>query len=83
MRVERVDVFVIGGGGTGSDVTAALAGAGMNVAMADREALGGECANFGCDPSKAMLKAARVAALAREQASSASGWGPSRSTSPP
>jgi pyruvate/2-oxoglutarate dehydrogenase complex dihydrolipoamide dehydrogenase (E3) component len=65
VRVERVDVFVIGGGGTGSDVTAALAGAGMNVAMAEREALGGECANFGCDPSKAMLKAARVAALAR------------------
>jgi pyruvate/2-oxoglutarate dehydrogenase complex dihydrolipoamide dehydrogenase (E3) component len=63
--VERVDVFVIGGGGTGSDVTSALAGAGMNVVMAEREALGGECANFGCDPTKAMLKAARVAAIAR------------------
>src|SRR5439155_2690218 len=33
VHVERVDVFVIGGGGTGSDVTSALAGAGMNVAM--------------------------------------------------
>src|SRR5947208_7475891 len=65
VHVERVDVFVIGGGGTGSDVTSALAGAGMNVAMAEREGLGGECAHFGCDPTKAMLKAARVAALAR------------------
>lgn len=63
--MERVDVFVIGGGGTGSDVTYALAGAGMNVVMAEREVLGGECANFGCDPTKAMLKAARVAATAR------------------
>jgi pyruvate/2-oxoglutarate dehydrogenase complex dihydrolipoamide dehydrogenase (E3) component len=63
--MERVDVFVIGGGGTGSDVTYALAGAGMNVVMAEREALGGECAHFGCDPSKALLKAARVAAMAR------------------
>jgi pyruvate/2-oxoglutarate dehydrogenase complex dihydrolipoamide dehydrogenase (E3) component len=63
--LERVDVFVIGGGGTGSDVTFSLSGAGLRVVMAEREVLGGECANFGCDPSKAMLKAARVAATAR------------------
>jgi pyruvate/2-oxoglutarate dehydrogenase complex dihydrolipoamide dehydrogenase (E3) component len=63
--VEKVDVFVIGGGGTGSDVTFALAGEGLRVAMAERENLGGECAHFGCDPTKAMLKSARVAALAR------------------
>ncbi|TMK82045.1 MAG: NAD(P)/FAD-dependent oxidoreductase [Actinobacteria bacterium] len=63
--MERVDVFVIGGGGTGSDVTGALVRAGMRVAMAERDQLGGECAHYGCDPTKAMLKAARVAALAR------------------
>ena len=63
--MEKVDVFVIGGGGTGSDVTYALAGDGIRVAMAERENLGGECAHFGCDPTKAMLKSARVAALAR------------------
>jgi pyruvate/2-oxoglutarate dehydrogenase complex dihydrolipoamide dehydrogenase (E3) component len=63
--MERIDVFVIGGGGTGSDVTGALARAGMRVAMAERDQLGGECAHYGCDPTKAMLKAARVAALAR------------------
>jgi pyruvate/2-oxoglutarate dehydrogenase complex dihydrolipoamide dehydrogenase (E3) component len=66
--MEKFDVFVIGGGGTGSDVTYALAGAGMRVAMAEREHLGGECAHFGCDPTKAMLKSARVAALARRAA---------------
>lgn len=63
--MKRVDVFVIGGGGCGSDVTYALSGAGLAVMMAEREVLGGECANFGCDPTKAMLKSARVAALAR------------------
>ena len=66
--MDKVDVFVIGGGGTGSDVTYALAGAGLRVAMAERERLGGECAHFGCDPTKAMLKSARVAALARRAA---------------
>jgi pyruvate/2-oxoglutarate dehydrogenase complex dihydrolipoamide dehydrogenase (E3) component len=66
--MERTDVFVIGGGGTGSDVTYALAGAGVDVVMAEREVLGGECANYGCDPTKAMLKAARVAATARRSA---------------
>src|SRR5439155_2193412 len=45
LPMEKVDVFVIGGGGTGSDVTYALAGAGLNVVMAEREVLGGECAN--------------------------------------
>ena len=63
--MEKIDVFVVGGGGTGSDVTHRLAGEGLSVVMAEREFLGGECSNFGCDPTKAMLKSARVAALAR------------------
>jgi pyruvate/2-oxoglutarate dehydrogenase complex dihydrolipoamide dehydrogenase (E3) component len=66
--MERVDVFVIGGGGTGSDVTGALAEAGLRVVMAERDRLGGECSHYGCDPTKAMLKAARVAAAARRAA---------------
>jgi pyruvate/2-oxoglutarate dehydrogenase complex dihydrolipoamide dehydrogenase (E3) component len=65
MRVERVDVFVIGGGGLGGDLTGALASAGLNVVMGERGKLGGECSHFGCDPTKAMLKSARVAAQAR------------------
>jgi pyruvate/2-oxoglutarate dehydrogenase complex dihydrolipoamide dehydrogenase (E3) component len=66
--VEHVDVFVVGGGATGSDLTGSLAGAGLKVALAERDKLGGECANYGCDPTKAMLKSARVAALARRAA---------------
>jgi len=49
--VERVDAFVMGGDGTGSEVTGALAGAsagaGLTVAMAQRDRLGGECWHFG------------------------------------
>lgn len=63
--IERFDVFVIGGGGTGSSVTLRLANAGLEVAMAERDRLGGECTNYGCVPSKALLKAARVASLGR------------------
>jgi pyruvate/2-oxoglutarate dehydrogenase complex dihydrolipoamide dehydrogenase (E3) component len=63
--MEKIDVFVVGAGGTGSDVTYRLAGEGLSVVMAEREHLGGECSKFGCDPTKAMLKSARVAALAR------------------
>lgn len=63
--MERVDVFVIGAGGTGSDITHALSGEGLSVVMAERDVLGGECAHYGCDPTKAMLKAARVAATAQ------------------
>jgi pyruvate/2-oxoglutarate dehydrogenase complex dihydrolipoamide dehydrogenase (E3) component len=62
---RRVDVVVVGAGGTGSDVCTALARAGLSVVMAEREVLGGECSHFGCDPTKALLKSARVAALAR------------------
>ena len=35
--MERVDVFVIGGGGTGSDIAYALAGAGLTVVMATHD----------------------------------------------
>jgi pyruvate/2-oxoglutarate dehydrogenase complex dihydrolipoamide dehydrogenase (E3) component len=63
--MERFDVFVIGGGGTGSSITLRLANAGLEVAMAERHRLGGECTTYGCVPSKALLKAARVASLGR------------------
>jgi pyruvate/2-oxoglutarate dehydrogenase complex dihydrolipoamide dehydrogenase (E3) component len=63
--MKRFDVFVIGAGGTGSSITRRLADAGLDVAMAERHRLGGECTTYGCVPSKALLKAARVASLGR------------------
>ena len=53
--MERFDVFVIGGGGTGSEVAFRLGERGMRVAIAERDKLGGECNHYGCVPTKAML----------------------------
>lgn len=65
--VERFDVFVIGGGGTGSEVAFRLAGQqGMRIAIAERDKLGGECNHYGCVPTKVMLRSAKLASLARD-----------------
>jgi pyruvate/2-oxoglutarate dehydrogenase complex dihydrolipoamide dehydrogenase (E3) component len=65
-RVERFDVFVIGGGGTGSEVAYQLGErSDLRVALAEREFLGGECNHYGCVPTKVMLRSAKVAHLAR------------------
>jgi pyruvate/2-oxoglutarate dehydrogenase complex dihydrolipoamide dehydrogenase (E3) component len=64
--MERFDVFVIGGGGTGSEVAFRLGGHGMHVAIAERDKLGGECNHYGCVPTKVMLRSAKIAALARD-----------------
>jgi pyruvate/2-oxoglutarate dehydrogenase complex dihydrolipoamide dehydrogenase (E3) component len=64
--VERFDVFVIGGGGTGSEVAFRLGGRGdLRVGLAERDRLGGECNHYGCVPTKVMLRSAKVAHLAR------------------
>ena len=59
-------MFIIGGGGTGGTLMSMLLDRGFEVSMAERHKLGGECANYGCDPTKAMLKAAKIAAWARK-----------------
>ena len=64
--MDRFDVFVIGGGGTGSEVAFRLGGEGMRVAIAERDRLGGECNFYGCVPTKVMLRSAKIAALARD-----------------
>lgn len=64
--MERFDAFVIGGGGTGSEVVFGLSERGMRVAIAERDKLGGECNNYGCVPTKVMLRSAKIAALARD-----------------
>ena len=62
---DRFDVFVIGGGGTGSEVISRLAKAGLRVGFAERDRLGGECTWYGCVPTKIMIRSAKIASLAR------------------
>jgi len=65
--MERFDVFVVGGGGTGSEVALRLGRAGgLRVGIAERDKLGGECNHYGCVPTKVMLRSAKIAALARD-----------------
>jgi len=64
--MERFDVFVVGAGACGSEIALTLAGqSGLRIGLAERDRLGGECANYGCDPTKTMLQSAKVAAQAR------------------
>ena len=63
------DAIVIGTGQAGPYVTSRLAGAGMKVAIIERNVFGGTCVNTGCIPTKTMVAsayAARMAARASE-----------------
>jgi dihydrolipoamide dehydrogenase len=53
------DVIVIGGG-TGNNVAAAAADAGLETALVEPGPLGGTCLNRGCNPSKMLIQAANA-----------------------
>jgi pyruvate/2-oxoglutarate dehydrogenase complex dihydrolipoamide dehydrogenase (E3) component len=54
------NLVVIGAGTAGLVSAAAAAGLGAKVALIERGLMGGDCLNFGCVPSKALLRAARA-----------------------
>ena len=54
------DVIVIGSGPGGYPAAIRAAQLGMKVAVVERENLGGICLNWGCIPTKALLKSAQV-----------------------
>ncbi len=60
------DVAVIGAGAAGLSVAAISAGLGLRTALVERGRMGGDCLNYGCVPSKALLAAAHAAAAARD-----------------
>jgi pyruvate/2-oxoglutarate dehydrogenase complex dihydrolipoamide dehydrogenase (E3) component/uncharacterized membrane protein YdjX (TVP38/TMEM64 family) len=61
----RYNLVVVGAGTAGLVSAAGAAGLGARVALVERHLLGGDCLNVGCVPSKGLISAARVAALAR------------------
>ncbi len=65
-RKLKGDLIVIGGGSGGLSAAAGAAMLGLNVILYERAAMGGDCLNHGCVPSKALLAAAKAAASARE-----------------
>jgi pyruvate/2-oxoglutarate dehydrogenase complex dihydrolipoamide dehydrogenase (E3) component len=54
------DVCVIGAGAAGLTTAAFCAKLGVRVVLIERHKMGGECLNFGCVPSKALLAAAKA-----------------------
>ncbi len=61
----RYDAVVIGTGQSGPSLAGALAGAGMQVAVIERQRFGGTCVNVGCIPTKTLVASARAAHMAR------------------
>lgn len=63
------DICVIGAGSGGLSVAAAAAAFGVPVVLIEKGVMGGDCLNFGCVPSKALIAAAKRAYSARNAAS--------------
>ncbi len=60
------NVIVIGAGTAGLVTAAGTAGLGGRVALIERNLMGGDCLNFGCVPSKALISSARLIQRIRE-----------------
>ena len=59
------DLCVIGAGSGGLSVAAAAAAFGQKVVLIERHKMGGDCLNYGCVPSKALIASARRAHIMR------------------
>jgi pyruvate/2-oxoglutarate dehydrogenase complex dihydrolipoamide dehydrogenase (E3) component len=59
------DICVIGAGSAGLLMAAGAAQLGVATVLIERGKMGGDCLNYGCVPSKALLAAAKAAATSR------------------
>ena len=55
------DICVIGGGSGGLSVAAAAAAFGVDVVLLEKGKMGGDCLNYGCVPSKAIIASGKQA----------------------
>lgn len=71
MAQIELETAIIDAGQAEAPLARALAGAGRQAALVEREHVGGSCVNWNCTPSKAMISSSRLVAQARR----ASEWG--------
>ncbi|MFN3288657.1 MAG: dihydrolipoyl dehydrogenase, partial [Sphingomonadaceae bacterium] len=57
---DRFDLIVLGGGPGGYVAAIRASQLGLKTAIVEREALGGICLNWGCIPTKALLRSAEI-----------------------
>lgn len=62
----KVDLCIIGAGSGGLSVAAGAAQLGLKTVLLERAAMGGDCLNTGCVPSKALLAAGKRAQMHRK-----------------
>jgi dihydrolipoamide dehydrogenase len=62
---DEFDVVVVGGGPAGEVAVERVAKGGLTVALVEQELVGGECAYWGCIPSKTLIRPGDVLAAAR------------------
>jgi pyruvate/2-oxoglutarate dehydrogenase complex dihydrolipoamide dehydrogenase (E3) component len=62
---SRYHLLVIGGGPSGLVAARAAAALGAKVALIERHRLGGDCLNYGCVPSKTIIRSSRLYAEMR------------------
>ncbi len=63
MKELKTDICVIGAGSGGLSVAAGAVQMGAKVVLLEGHKMGGDCLNFGCVPSKALIAAAKQAHL--------------------
>ena len=65
---RKVDICVVGAGSGGLTVAAGASQMGASVVLVEKHKMGGDCLNYGCVPSKALLAAAHAAETYRRRA---------------
>ena len=63
---SQYGLVVVGAGAAGLAAAQDAAASGVRVALVERDLIGGDCLNFGCEPSKALIRSARVYAEMRD-----------------
>lgn len=58
--MKEYDLIIVGGGPGGYSAAVAAGHAGLRTAVVEREAVGGTCVNWGCIPTKALLRYAKL-----------------------
>lgn len=64
-QVIKADIAIIGAGSGGLSVAAGAAQMGAKVVLIEKGKMGGDCLNYGCVPSKAMIAAGEAAETVR------------------